>query len=382
MGLITNTPDLNAVCARLSKHDFITLDTEFMRETTFFSKLCLIQLASLEEDVLIDPLAPDLDMAAFFELMRNPSVLKVLHAGRQDIEIFWHTDQCIPSPVFDTQIAAMVCGYGDSVSYEQLVHDLAKARIDKSSRFTDWSQRPLSESQKHYARSDVTHLRTVYQALNTQLQDNGRSHWLEDEMHILTSPSTYDLHPHDAWQRLRGRLRKPRDLGLLMELCSWRENEARERNVPRSRVLKDDAIMDLVTSAPRTVETLGRLRSLPSGFERSRAASEILIAIEKGLAHDPKSLPVLEKSERRNGNGATVELLKVLLKMVSEKEGVAAKVLATTDDLEAIAHDDEANVPALQGWRRPVFGDHALALKHGKLALAIKDGKVLTHLLG
>ena len=381
MGLISKTSDLDAACARLAKHDFITLDTEFMRETTFFSKLCLIQLASVEEDVLIDPLADGLDMSSFYALMRNSAVLKVLHAGRQDIEIFWHSDQCIPNPVFDTQIAAMVCGYGDSVSYEQLVHDLAKARIDKSSRFTDWSQRPLSVSQMHYARSDVTHLRTVYQALQAQLLENGRSHWLEDEMQILTSPATYDLHPQDAWQRLRGRLRKPRDLGLLMELCSWRENEARERNVPRSRVIKDDAIMDLVTSSPRSVEALGRLRSLPSGFERSRAAAEILVAIEKGIAVDPKTLPVLEKTERRNGNGATVELLKVLLKMVSEKEGVAAKVLATTDDLEAIAHDDEANVPALQGWRKPVFGDHALALKHGKLALGIKDGKVLTHIL-
>jgi ribonuclease D len=381
MGLITTTSDLNAACARLAQHDFVTLDTEFMRETTFFSKLCLIQMASVEEDILIDPLAPDLDLTAFYDLLRNEKILKVLHAGRQDIEIFWHSDQCIPSPVFDTQIAAMVCGYGDSVSYEQLVHDLAKARIDKSSRFTDWSQRPLSDSQRHYARSDVTHLRTVYQALNEKLQANGRAHWLADEMKILTSPATYDLHPQDAWQRLRGRIRKPRDLGLLIELCAWRENEARERNVPRSRVLKDDAIMDLVTSAPRTVEAMAKLRSLPSGFERSRAAADILAAIEKGLALDPKSLPVLEKSERRNGNGATVELLKVLLKMVSEKEGVAAKVLATTDDLEAIAHDDEAPVPALQGWRRPVFGAQALALKHGKLALAIKDGKVLSHSL-
>ena len=381
MGLITNTSDLNAACTRLAQHEFVTLDTEFMRETTFFSKLCLIQLASVEEDILIDPLAQDLDLTAFYDLLRNEKVLKVLHAGRQDIEIFWHSDQCIPNPVFDTQIAAMVCGYGDSVSYEQLVHDLAKARIDKSSRFTDWSQRPLSDSQRHYARSDVTHLRTVYQALNEKLQANGRAHWLADEMKILTSPATYDLHPQDAWQRLRGRIRKPRDLGLLMELCAWRENEARERNVPRSRVLKDDAIIDLVTSAPRTVEAMAKLRSLPSGFERSRAAGDILAAIEKGLALDPKSLPVLEKPERRNGNGATVELLKVLLKMVSEKEGVAAKVLATTDDLEAIAHDDDAPVAALQGWRLPVFGAHALALKHGKLALAIKDGKVLSHQL-
>lgn len=377
MKMIDTTDALNKACARLAKHDFVTLDTEFMRETTFFSKLCLIQMASPDEDVLIDPLAQGLDLAAFFDLMRNEKVLKVLHAGRQDIEIFWHHDQCIPAPAFDTQIAAMVCGYGDSVSYEQLAHDLAKARIDKSSRFTDWSQRPLSDAQLHYARSDVTHLRDVYQALKAKLEASGRAHWLADEMRILTSPATYDLRPEDAWQRLKGRIRKPRDLALLIELSTWRELEARERNVPRSRVLKDDAVIDIVTVAPRSVEALGKLRSIPSGFERSRAGADILAAVEAGLARDPKSLPSLERPERRNNNSATVELLKVLLKMVAETEGVAPKVLANVDDLEAIAQDDHADVPALNGWRLPVFGEKALALKHGRLALAIDQGKVV-----
>jgi len=377
MKMIDTTDALNKACARLAQHDFVTLDTEFMRETTFYSKLCLIQMASPEEDVLIDPLAPDLDLSAFFELMRNEKVLKVLHAGRQDIEIFWHQDQCIPAPAFDTQIAAMVCGYGDSVSYEQLAHDLAKARIDKSSRFTDWSQRPLSDAQLHYARSDVTHLRDVYLALKAKLDDSGRAHWLADEMRILTSPSTYDMKPEDAWQRLKGRIRKPRDLALLIELSTWRELEARERNVPRSRVLKDDAVIDIVTAAPRSVEALGKLRSIPSGFERSRVGTDILAAIEAGIARDPKTLPSLERAERRNNNSATVELLKVLLKMVAETEGVAPKVLANVDDLEAIAQDDAAEVPALNGWRLPVFGEKALALKHGRLALAIEQGKVV-----
>ena len=377
MKMIDTTDALNKACARLAQHDFVTLDTEFMRETTFYSKLCLIQMASPEEDVLIDPLAPDLDLSAFFELMRNEKVLKVLHAGRQDIEIFWHQDQCIPAPAFDTQIAAMVCGYGDSVSYEQLAHDLAKARIDKSSRFTDWSQRPLSDAQLHYARSDVTHLRDVYLALKAKLDDSGRAHWLADEMRILTSPSTYDMKPEDAWQRLKGRIRKPRDLALLIELSTWRELEARERNVPRSRVLKDDSVIDIVTAAPRSVEALGKLRSIPSGFERSRVGTDILAAIEAGIARDPKTLPSLERAERRNNNSATVELLKVLLKMVAETEGVAPKVLANVDDLEAIAQDDAAEVPALNGWRLPVFGEKALALKHGRLALAIEQGKVV-----
>jgi len=377
MKMIDTTDALNKACARLAQHDFVTLDTEFMRETTFYSKLCLIQMASPEEDVLIDPLAPDLDLSAFFELMRNEKVLKVLHAGRQDIEIFWHQDQCIPAPAFDTQIAAMVCGYGDSVSYEQLAHDLAKARIDKSSRFTDWSQRPLSDAQLHYARSDVTHLRDVYLALKAKLDDSGRAHWLADEMRILTSPSTYDMKPEDAWQRLKGRIRKPRDLALLIELSTWRELEARERNVPRSRVLKDDAVIDIVTAAPRSVEALGKLRSIPSGFERSRVGTDILAAIEAGIARDPKTLPSLERAERRNNNSAIVELLKVLLKMVAETEGVAPKVLANVDDLEAIAQDDAAEVPALNGWRLPVFGEKALALKHGRLALAIEQGKVV-----
>ena len=377
MKMIDTTDALNKACARLAQHDFVTLDTEFMRETTFYSKLCLIQMASPEEDVLIDPLAPDLDLSAFFELMRNEKVLKVLHAGRQDIEIFWHQDQCIPAPAFDTQIAAMVCGYGDSVSYEQLAHDLAKARIDKSSRFTDWSQRPLSDAQLHYARSDVTHLRDVYLALKAKLDDSGRAHWLADEMRILTSPSTYDMKPEDAWQRLKGRIRKPRDLALLIELSTWRELEARERNVPRSRVLKDDAVIDIVTAAPRSVEALGKLRSIPSGFERSRVGTDILAAVEAGIARDPKTLPSLERAERRNNNSATVELLKVLLKMVAETEGVAPKVLANVDDLEAIAQDDAAEVPALNGWRLPVFGEKALALKHGRLALAIEQGKVV-----
>jgi ribonuclease D len=376
MPLITATEALDAACQRLARHSYVTFDTEFMRETTYYPKLCLIQLADEDDVVLVDPLAPGLDLAPFLTLMRNPAVTKVVHSGRQDLEILWNLDGCIPAPLFDTQIAAMVCGYGDSVSYEQLAHDLAKARIDKSSRFTDWSRRPLSEAQLQYARSDVTHLRDVYKSLKSSLEKSGRIHWLEDEMRILTSPSTYQNHPDDAWQRLKGRVRKPRELAILVELAAWREREAQNRDVPRSRVLKDDAVIDIATSAPRSAEALGHLRSIPSGFERSRAGADIVAAVERALARDPKTLPSLERGGRRNVNPATVELLKVLLKMTCEAEGVAAKLVATVDDLEAIAASDTADVPALNGWRRELFGERAIALKHGRLALAIDKGRV------
>ena len=370
MPMITTNAALSDACASLARHPFVTVDTEFMRESTYYPKLCLIQIASADEVHLIDPLAEGLDLTPFLALMRNEKVVK-------DLEILWHMDQCIPHPVFDTQVAAMVCGYGDSVSYEQLAHDLAKAKIDKSSRFTDWSRRPLSEAQLVYARSDVTHLRDVYKALAGKLAETGRTHWLEDEMAILTSPSTYDLKPQDAWMRLRGRVRKPKELAILIELAAWREVESRSRDVPRSRVLKDDAVIDVATSAPRSVEALGQLRSIPSGFERSRAGADILAAVERGLARDLKALPANERNGRKNFNPATVELLKVLLKMTCEAEGVAAKVIASVDDLESIAESDSADVPALNGWRRELFGDRALALKHGKLALAMRDGKVV-----
>jgi ribonuclease D len=377
MPLIASSESLAEACARLARHPFVTFDTEFMRETTYYPKLCLIQLASEEDVVLVDPLAPGIDLSPFLALMRDPAVMKVVHSGRQDLEILWNIDRCIPDPLFDTQVAAMVCGYGDSVSYEQLAHDLAKARIDKSSRFTDWSKRPLSEAQLSYAQSDVTHLRQVYTELARKLEKTGRLPWLADEMAVLTSPATYSAHPEDAWQRLKGRIRKPKELAVLMELAAWREREAQSRDVPRSRVLKDDAMMDIVTAAPRSVEALGHLRSIPSGYERSRAGGEIVAAVERGLAREAKDLPALERNNRRGANPATVDLLKVLLKMVSEAEGVAAKILATVDDLEAIAADDAADVAALRGWRRDVFGERAIGLKHGRVALAVENGKVV-----
>jgi ribonuclease D len=311
--------------------------------------------------------------------MANTSVVKVFHAARQDVEIMWHQAKMIPAPLFDTQVAAMVCGFGDQVSYGELAQSLCKVVIDKSSRFTDWSRRPLSEAQVTYALADVTHLRDIYRALLAKLEATGRTDWLAGEMETLTSASTYEQHPDKAWERYRHRARKPRDLALLMELAAWREREAQSKDVPRSRILKDDVLIEVALAAPRTAEALANLRAFPRGMERSRAGTDILAAIERGLAIDPKDLPKIDREKRAGGNtGATVELLKVLLRQVSERHGVAAKMVATVDDLEAIASDDDADVAALRGWRREIFGVKALELKRGKLALTVERGRVIT----
>jgi ribonuclease D len=377
MDLITSTAALADACARLSQHSFVTVDTEFLRETTYYPKLCLIQMASPDEAFLIDPLAEGMDLEPFMALMANKAVVKVFHSARQDLEIVWNLGGIVPEPLFDTQVAAMVCGYGDSVSYEQLANDLAKAKIDKSSRFTDWSRRPLTDAQLTYALSDVTHLVKVYEALMAQLTENGRLAWLDEEMAVLTSPETYRADPENAWKRLGGRLRKPKEVAVLMEVAAWREREAQGRDVPRGRILKDDALIDLATSAPRSIEALGRLRSIPNGFERSRTATDILEAVERGLQRDPKSIPIPERSRGRPNTGAVVELLKVLLKTVAESEGVAPKIIATVEELEAIADDDNADVPSLNGWRRQIFGEKAIALKNGQLGLAMNGRRVV-----
>jgi ribonuclease D len=377
--LIATSADLKAACARLARRDFVTVDTEFHRETTFWPILCVVQLANEDEALAIDALAPDLDLDPLFDLMGNPSVVKVFHAARQDVEIFWKLSGRVPAPMFDTQVAAMVCGFGEQVSYSELAMALVKAHIDKSSRFTDWARRPLSEAQIEYAIGDVTHLRGIFRALMAKLKTSGRLAWLEDEMRVLTSPDTYEQHPDRAWERFKTRARKPRDLAVLMEVCAWREREAQTRDVPRSRVLKDDVLIEVALAAPRTVEALANLRAFPRGMERSRSAEEIIAAVERGLARDPKTLPKIEKDRRNGGGGAaTVELLKVLLRQVSEESGVAGKLIATVEDLELIAADDSADTPALKGWRRRLFGERALELKQGRLALTVERGKVVT----
>jgi ribonuclease D len=373
---ITTTEPLAQACARLARHPHVTIDTEFLRESTYYPILCVMQMASPDEAFVVDALAPDIDLAPFFALMANERVLKIFHAGRQDIEIIWHRAGLIPHPVFDTQIAAMVLGYGDSISYEQLVQRITGDHLDKSHRFTDWSRRPLSKAQIAYAISDVTHLRDIYLALSADLAKRGRTEWVNEEMEILTSPDTYRAEPESAWQRVRTRARKPKELAVLMEVAAWREREAQSRDVPRGRVLKDDALGDIAVQAPTSIEKLAALRSLPRGFERSKWGEAILAAVERGLARDPKSLPRIERSRPGVNGPAIVELLKVLLRMTAERHAVAAKVIATVDDLERIAADDTADVAALRGWRRELFGEKALALKHGRLALAIEDGRV------
>ena len=375
--MIADTAALTELCSRLAGHPFVTVDTEFLRETTYYPKLCLIQIASPDEAAIIDPLAPGLDLSPFFRLMTDPNVIKVFHAARQDLEIIWTMGRIIPKPLVDTQVAAMVCGYGDSVSYEQLANDFAHAKIDKSSRFTDWSRRPLSPQQLAYAESDVTHLRDVYRGLTKKIEAQGRLSWLADEMAILDDPATYETQPDHAWLRLKGRIRKPREQAVLMAVAAWREKEAQARDVPRQRILKDDAVMDIAVRAPRTAEAMADLRSLPKGFERSRTGIELLDIVNAALQRDPKTLPPLERTRGRNGTSATVDMLKLLLKIVSDQAGVAPKIVATVDELEDIAADDAADVPSLRGWRRELFGERALALKHGRLGLALQNGAVV-----
>jgi ribonuclease D len=378
MDLITSTGQLAETCERLARHPFVTIDTEFLRETTYYPLLCVAQMASAEEAVVVDALAPGIDLKPFFDLMANERVLKVFHAARQDIEIVWHRAAIIPHPVFDTQVAAMVLGHGDSISYDQLVQRITGDTLDKSHRFTDWTRRPLSPAQLAYAVSDVTHLRDVYLSLVADLGRRGRTDWMYDEMEVLTSPETYRAEPERAWLRLKARVRKPKELAVLIEVAAWREREAQTRDVPRSRVLKDETISDIIVQAPTTPERLSALRSLPKGFERSKWGEGILSAVRRGLERDPRTLPRIERPKPVPNGGATVELLKVLLRMTSERHGVAAKVIATVDDLEQIAGDDDAEVPALKGWRRELFGEQALALKHGRLALAIERSRVVT----
>ncbi|MCB1444235.1 MAG: ribonuclease D [Rhizobiaceae bacterium] len=376
--MILDTEELASACEILARHDFVTVDTEFLRETTFWPQLCLIQLSGPELDAIVDPLAPGIDLAPFFRLMADASVTKVFHAARQDIEIIFNRGGLIPHPIFDTQVAAMVCGFGDSVSYDTLVQRICGTQLDKSSRFTDWSHRPLTGRQLEYAMADVTHLRDVYLHLRAELEREGRSEWLAEEMAVLESRETYDLHPDDAWQRLKMRVRKPIELAVLQKLAAWREREARGRDVPRGRVLKDDAIFEIAQQQPKDAEALARLRTIPKGYERSQGGAAILAAVNAALAIPRADLPrVPRPASLPEGNGAAVEMLKVLLKLIAEKNGVAAKVIASGDDLDTIAaKGEEAPVAALHGWRRELFGEPALRLIQGEMALRFVNRKV------
>lgn len=376
--LITDTHALTGFCHRLKDAEFITVDTEFMREKTFWPKLCLVQVAGPNEATLIDPLAPGIDLTSLFDLLANTSVLKVFHAARQDIEIFFHLSGTIPAPIFDTQVAAMVCGFGESVAYDTLVSKLTSARIDKSSRWADWSHRPLTEKQQNYALSDVTHLRNVYQKLMAKLTKTNRTPWIKEEMAILSDPNTYQVDPEEAWRRLKPRTNNRRFLGILKELAAWREHEAQERDLPRGRILRDDCLADIAATAPISVEALARCRGVGTGIAGGKLGPGILNAVNKGLNLPDEALPPPEeKPDFVPGIGPLMDLLKVLLKAKCEEYDVAQKLVANSHDIERIAADDSADVPALKGWRRDIFGAFALNLKHGRLSIGCQNGQII-----
>ncbi len=377
MTVITETRDLARFCVRQQGADFVAVDTEFMRERTYWPILCLVQVAGPEEAAAIDALAPGIELAPLLELMADETTLKVFHAARQDVEIFFNLSGSVPAPLFDTQIAAMVCGFGDAASYETLVAKLARASLDKSSRFTDWAHRPLTERQVKYALADVIHLRTVYDKLQQLLASNGRAAWFAEEMAVLTDPATYRAEPNEAWRRfrLRGRV-EPRFFGVLREVAAWREAAAQQRNLPRGRIVRDEAVLEIAAHLPNTIEALARTRSLGKGVAEGRLGGELLDAVRRGLAQSGEIELPPARAEAPPGLGPLVELFRVLLKHCCEEHRVAQKLVASADDLEAIAADDRAPVPALSGWRREIFGNAAIALKHGRLALTARDNRI------
>src|SRR6266852_4059593 len=376
MTVITDTDALAHFCTRQMGASFIAVDTEFMRERTYWPILCLVQVAGPEEAAAIDALAPGIDLTPLLNLMADQSTLKVFHAARQDIEICFNLSGAVPTPLFDTQVAAMVCGFGDAASYETLVGKLAQASLDKSSRFTDWSRRPLTDRQIRYALADVVHLRTVYEKLQQRLASNGRASWFAEEMAELSNSAIYRSDPGEAWRRfrIRGRV-DPRFFGVLREVAAWRETAARQRNLPRGRIMRDEAVLEIAAHAPKTIDALARTRSLGKGVAEGKLGSEILEAVQRGLAETNVQAPP-SRADAPPGLGPLVELLRVLLKQRCEEHQVAQKLVATGEDLEAVAADDDAPVPALSGWRYEIFGKEALALKHGRVALTVRQNRI------
>ena len=379
--MITDTDGLAAFCAEAAAYPYVSVDTEFLRERTYYAQLCLVQLARPgrgdEGAVLVDTLSDRLGLEPLYELFRNQHVVKVFHAARQDLEIFQTTAGVLPAPFFDTQVAAMVCGYGDQVGYETLVRQIARAQVDKSSRFTDWSRRPLSPAQMTYALADVTHLRRIYEVLAKRLEETGRAPWVEEELAVLTDPATYRLDPEEAWMRIKTRSASPRFVAALRELARMREIWAQRRNVPRSRILKDDALLELAANRPRTAEDLAKSRLLLREARRGEVAEAILAAIAAAEAVPVAEVPQpADAGSRKPGSEALADLLRVLLKARAEAEGVAQRLIASGADLDAIAAGETEGVAALTGWRHEVFGHDALRLRRGEIALAAEGGAV------
>lgn len=374
---ITTTAELEAFCDKVKGQPFVAVDTEFMRETTYWPKLCLIQAATPTAEAVIDPLAEGMDLEPFLKITRDEKILKVFHAARQDVEIF-NNLKAMPKPLFDTQVAAMAAGYGEQIAYDALVRQTLKIELDKSSRFTDWARRPLSENQLTYALADVTHLACVYPMLRKRLEQDGRLGWVSEEMANLADPANYDVDPENAWRRLKPRRHTAKYLAVYRAVAAWRERTAQFRDQPRGRILKDEAIDEIATQAPTDAEALDRLRSVPKGFSGSRFGPDLIAAVREALRDPEGYAPVIERTRGPSSPaaGAVVELLKVLLKARAEEAGVASKLIATVADLEQIANDDHAETAALKGWRRDAFGEDALKLKRGELALVLDGARV------
>ena len=373
MQLTDNTRQLEQLCQRLSAQPFITVDLEFIREKTYFPILCLIQVASEEETAIIDPLAEGLSLAPFFELMKNQSVVKVFHSCRQDVEIIYELSGVIPQPLFDTQVAAMVCGFGESISYERLVKTILNIELDKTDRLSNWQLRPLDEHQLQYAAGDVTHLLKIYRALTEQMEKTGRSRWIDEEMEILSRGSTYVMPPEEAWLKIRHRSHNPKVLSALRALAAWRENRARLKNVPRQSILKDDFLVMIATAYPKNKEELMQIRGMRKDIASGRLADEILDTLDK-MTVDPKIAKTL-KSENINAEPALYELLKMLLKIVSQRESVVPRLIASDTDVQKLAAGIDKNNPALVGWRRDLFGNLALQLRNGDLSIRYNPKK-------
>jgi ribonuclease D len=379
MRLITTTDELADLCKRLAQHSFVAIDTEFMREQTYWPRLCLIQLAGPKDEALVDPLHPGISLQPFFDLMADEGVVKVFHAARQDLEIVWNQARLIPHPIFDTQVAAMVCGFGESVSYVNLVKQITNHDLDKTSRFTDWSRRPLSQQQLAYALGDVTHLRDVYLRLKADLEKDGRESWLDEEMAGLIDPATYETVPEEAWRRLKLRVKNRKGLAVLIELAAWRERAAQAQDVPRNRILRDEALYDIASHAPTETAQLSHLRTLSEGFSKSARAREIVEVVNRGLARDPKSVPLVRAGLPLPAEKvALVDLLRVLLKSCAARHKVAPRLIADGDDLERLAVEDAPDVAAMQGWRYELFGVLVEKLKRGELALKVDGGEVVS----
>lgn len=378
MSIIKDNKSLQALCDKLSSEPFITIDTEFLRDKTYYPKLCLIQVAAPEGDpTAIDPLADNLNLAPLFDLLENENVLKVFHAARQDLEIFYNLTGKVPHPIFDTQVAAMVCGFGDSIGYMNLVNSICNVTLDKGAQFTDWSRRPLSDKQLSYALDDVTYLRDVYRQLSNILEKRERSNWAKQEMDILTSPNTYDNPPEQSWKRIKIKSHKPRILAVLREIAAWREIEAQRRDVPRPRVIRDETLAAIAIHPPKSIADLRKIRNMPGDITDNRLGKQLLEAVQRGLDCPNDQCPQpIKKQHMPSDLVPVVEMLKMLLRIQASEHDVAARLIADIKDLETLAQDDNADIPALKGWRYEVFGKDALDMKSGKITLGLSKNKI------